>query len=730
MGHKLNLVLFVTICGISGLFTMHATKDQVARNTGLRLTIKAVVLAALAALAALAMGKFGWEASQSWHAYSSAIDQRAFSAAADQFIKGTYDILLERLTTDNALQAPPAADGGVTAKIDGHRKVVREIYDPGLAAIERYDFPNKKALIDDLKAKIQKANDVRRQADAAIGLAREQRDETLRKTFRPIMTDMVNASLTLWYVAVYGTAKGDSELQGLAAIKELGWKMREFSGLARAAVAGSVAAGNPIPADRAAAMADYRARVVALWMVLQNLANDPQIHPSITEAMRQAQEKYFKGFLPLSEQMRKAGEAGKYPMTAAQWVETTNPQIDSLLAIMQAASAASGARTQHLMDAAFKRLTVELSLLMLCAVIVLGCVAMIIFQVTRPLTALSGAMRELANGNFDVALPGLGRRNEVGDIAEAVELFKIKAAEKARQEAEAKQADEARAAAQRKADMRRLADEFQAAVGNIVETVSSASTELEAAAGTLTKTAETTQQLSGMVAAASEEASANVQSVASATEEMTSSVGEIARQVQESSRIAGEAVTQARKTDTRIGELSQAASRIGDVVKLITAIAEQTNLLALNATIEAARAGEAGRGFAVVAQEVKALAAQTAKATDEIGTQIAGMQAATEDSVAAIKEIGGTIGRISEIAATIAAAVEEQGAATQEIARNVGEAAKGTTTVATNITDVNRGAGETGSASAQVLASAQSLSGDSGRLKLEVDKFLSTVRAA
>jgi methyl-accepting chemotaxis protein len=239
-----------------------------------------------------------------------------------------------------------------------------------------------------------------------------------------------------------------------------------------------------------------------------------------------------------------------------------------------------------------------------------------------------------------------------------------------------------------------------------------------------------TQSLSGTVAAASEQASANVQSVASATEEMTASVNEISRQVQESSRIASEAVKQAQETDARINKLSQAAGRIGDVVKLITAIAEQTNLLALNATIEAARAGEAGRGFAVVASEVKQLASQTAKATDEIGTQIAGMQAATQESVAAIKEISATIARVSEIAATIAAAVEEQGAATQEISRNVQQAAQGTAQVASNITDVNRGAAETGSASSQVLSSAQSLSSESNHLKLEVDKFLVTVRAA
>jgi methyl-accepting chemotaxis protein len=207
-------------------------------------------------------------------------------------------------------------------------------------------------------------------------------------------------------------------------------------------------------------------------------------------------------------------------------------------------------------------------------------------------------------------------------------------------------------------------------------------------------------------------------------------VGEIIRQVHESSKIAGEAVRQAERTDARIGELSQAASRIGDVVKLITAIAGQTNLLALNATIEAARAGEAGRGFAVVASEVKSLAMQTAKATEEIGTQIAGMQSATHESVAAIKEISATIGRVSEIANTIAAAVEEQGAATQEISRNVQEAAKGTAHVARNIADVNHGAAETGSASAQVLSSAKALAGEGNKLKVEVDKFLHTVRAA
>ncbi len=349
-------------------------------------------------------------------------------------------------------------------------------------------------------------------------------------------------------------------------------------------------------------------------------------------------------------------------------------------------------------------------------------------SIVPPIRSMTATMNQLAGGDTSAQVRGVGRSDEIGQMASAVQVFKDNMIEADRLRAE--QAETAKRAEKRAAATDKLADEFMSAVGGIVENVSSASTELEASASTLTHTAETTQQLSTIVASASEEASSNVQSVASATEELGSSVNEISRQVQESSRIANEAVQQAQRTDARITELSQAAGRIGDVVKLITAIAEQTNLLALNATIEAARAGEAGRGFAVVAQEVKALAAQTAKATDEIGTQIAGMQTATQDSVAAIKEINNTINRISEIAATIAAAVEEQGAATQEIARNVQEAAKGTAQVAANIGDVSKGASETGSASSQVLSSAQALSSEGSRLKLEVDNFITSVRAA
>jgi methyl-accepting chemotaxis protein len=399
--------------------------------------------------------------------------------------------------------------------------------------------------------------------------------------------------------------------------------------------------------------------------------------------------------------------------------------------------ASLGTRSEAAAAAAVRESGAEIRqgrIILICLALVSLVVALVIgwFYVSRGvvrrLVRLQNSMKSIAAGDLGAEIATSGT-DEIAEMAEALQVFKGNMLESNRLRAERSETEK-QARAQRRAEMQKLADEFEAAVGEIVQTVSSASTELEASATSLTRTAEETQQLSGMVESASGEASSNVRSVAAATDEMTASIAEISRQVQESNRITGEAVSQAEVTDQRINELSKAAVRIGDVVNLITTIAEQTNLLALNATIEAARAGDSGRGFAVVAQEVKALAAQTASATQEISSQIAGMQVATQDSVVAIKQIGTTISRISEIAAMIATSVEQQGGATQEISRNVEQAAQGTSEVATNIVDVNKGARETGSASAKVLSSAQSLSGESNRLRLEVAKFLNTVRAA
>jgi methyl-accepting chemotaxis protein len=349
-------------------------------------------------------------------------------------------------------------------------------------------------------------------------------------------------------------------------------------------------------------------------------------------------------------------------------------------------------------------------------------------DVSAGIASIIKPMQALGSGDLTAEVVHRGEPTEIGAMADTLQVFKD--ALIAKRQADQAAARDADAKLERGRRVDTITRKFETTIGEIVDTVSSASTQLESSAGSLTSTASRSQEISTMVAAASEEASTNVQSVASATEELSSSITEISRQVQDSARMASEAVTQARQTNNRVGELSKAAARIGDVVELINSIAGQTNLLALNATIEAARAGEAGRGFAVVASEVKALAEQTSKATGEIGQQISGIQAATQESVGAIRDISGTIERLSEISAAIAAAVEEQGAATQEISRNVQQAAHGTQQVSANVIDVQRGATATGSASSQVLSAAQSLASDSDRLKREVATFLESVRAA
>ncbi len=347
----------------------------------------------------------------------------------------------------------------------------------------------------------------------------------------------------------------------------------------------------------------------------------------------------------------------------------------------------------------------------------------------NPLQSITRIMTRLASGEVDVDIPGCGRRDEVGEIARAVAIFKTNDLARRKLEIE-KDESERLAAVRRKADMSGLADQFEAAVGGVIRSVSSASNDLQTTAFALTRTADMTQKMSATVSAASSESSASVQAVAAATNQLMSSINEISRQAHGSARMTNDAVALVDRTDSRFHDLSQSAARISDVVELIKNIAEQTNLLALNATIEAARAGDAGKGFAVVAHEVKALATQTAKATCDISEQIAGMQAATEEAVLAIKDVGGTIRTIAEIVSGIAAAVEEQEAASNEISRNLQHVAGGASQVSLNIAQVSHGAKETGDASKNVVLSSKKLFDESDQLKVQVQMFLSNVRNA
>ena len=447
-------------------------------------------------------------------------------------------------------------------------------------------------------------------------------------------------------------------------------------------------------------------------------------------------------FAPLPPQMFEIRGSKKWNMANYTLITQAAPRAGKLLTILKGEKDADGMRHGGMVDdqarlldgdAASAKSDVDTLVLIEWVLLGVGLVlALLITFVTSraivgPIKAMTAAMGTLADGDHSVEIPARARKDEIGAMAGAVQVFKDNAIEVARLNAE--QAAENARRQERSEAMEKLCQDFEATIMGVVDSVASAANETETTASTMAATAEETSAQSTAVAAASEEATTNVQTVASAAEELAASIGEIARQVDQASSAAKGAVTEAAKTNVSVKSLSEAGEKIGEVIQLISDIASQTNLLALNATIEAARAGEAGKGFAVVASEVKSLATQTGRATEEITAQIANLQAATDDAVAAIEGIGTSIGNIDEITVTVASAVEEQRSATGEISTSVQQAAQGTQEVTTNISSVNTAAQETGSAASQMTAAAGELSSQAVVLRGEVEGFLKSVQA-
>jgi methyl-accepting chemotaxis protein len=625
-------------------------------------------------------------------------------------------IFQEAAATQAQLDAATKASKAAEAAFETARRAILVLEDGG-------------AMAETLDRTVRRLKEISAAADRAMSLPLAARDSAAIKGYLPGIAEVLGNIDPVMNRLEAKVINADSSLATLLSLARTAQDLRVAAGSRAATLSPALSARRPLTATELALMDRMQGRLEAdrerIEAGVEQLGNPPRI----VSALRAATDSYFgKAAIAVDKELPAARSDGKYSGNADELAGVIVPAIQMFYGVRDAALAEAGERAVTARDGALAMLALA-GVAVLALLGTLGGVTMMLrSRVVTPLSRLAHVIGTLAAGQHEVEIPATGRNDEIGQVTGSLRHFKDSlVAKKAADEAAAVEAEAKLLRSQR---MDQIARDFEAMIGDVINTVSAASSELEVSAGTLTNMADQSEKVTATVAAASEQASTNVQTVAAAAEEMASSVDEISRQVQDSARVAGEAVQQAGRTNDYVGELAKAAGRIGDVVELISQIAGQTNLLALNATIEAARAGEAGRGFAVVASEVKALAEQTAKATGEISQQITGIQTATEDSVGAIKSIGDTITRMSEIASAIASAVEEQGAATREISRNVQQAARGTQQVSASIVDVQRGASQTGSASSNVLASARSLSGESGRLKVEVGKFLDAIRAA
>jgi methyl-accepting chemotaxis protein len=689
-------------------------------------SVRAPILGACLLLAGLAIIPAGLALRAAWGEWTGASQALRLDAAANRLNEGLFELLLERALTNAALGAAPRAPAETLAVIQRHRQQFDAKLAEARAAMLRSQAASTAAMLADLEQGLTRLTALRAQADAALArpLAERQADFARGGFFRE-MSAFVELQQRIWALLLQKGGAIDPMVARVNTLKQASWLARDASGRERSTVANAVSANRALTPDERTIIQASRGAVDIAWRLIEA---DPTVRTEarLVAAMAEARQRYFEEFRSFSAAQ---AEPGGHRVAGPVFIERTTPLIGSLLAVRDAATLVTEEQLTTLAAEAGSRAALALAVLLGAVLGLLLSGWLLMRRVLRPLARLDAATERLKQRDYATAVPGTEGRDEFAKLAQGLEAMRLEAA---RAEALDQAAQEQRKAseAERRAATLALAQRIEGSIGGVVQRLGEQVATLRGAAQALGQGTDRTAAQADEVSASAGQASGNVQTVAAAAEELAASVGEITRQVAQAAQVAGRALEETRRTDETMRELTGAAEKIGEVVRLISDIAGQTNLLALNATIEAARAGEAGKGFAVVASEVKNLAAQTGRATGEIGAQIGAIQAAAGAAVRSIQGIGAVVEEINEVASAIAAAVEQQGAATREIARNVAEAAAGTGAVTTQIQAVGEGVAEAQRAVTRVTGSTEAVAGQGDALREELGVMLREMRAA
>jgi methyl-accepting chemotaxis protein len=687
-------------------------------------TVLPLIVSALALMAVVAAGLSARNAMlRRW-------DSEAFlkiNQLSQLLLESAGQWAVERGLTNAPLNAPPIVPTERRAEIAKTRVVADKAFRDaveGLRAIPAMKAGEPK-IVEAEKA-FAAFQAFRARLDDNLAKPGSERDPEIVSGFAPAITNLIEVAgndlrLTLETLTVPPSAA----LTQLVGLRHLAALMAENAGRERSYLGGIIGGRSKLTADGIRRVAGFRGEVDLAWATISAIKQRNDIPAKITDAIKDLDNEYFREYGETRDAVFASGDSGDYKITGKDYVARATKAINSILRLADVIGATANEAADADLAESTSKVTLNGALLLACVLLAALSFWISFSRIVRPLSALTVAMRELAKGNLQVDLPGLGRADEIGEMAQAVLVFKENGIEKIRLE-EAQMASRA-TVTRRQEEIDQLIGMFARSVSGSFKSLSGASADMSQTSISLESAAQTTGAQATQVLSEVEQTSLNIQTVAAASQQLSASISEIGRQASESARGSNGAMRQAEAVVAKVEELRHASAEIGSVVNLINTIAGQTNLLALNATIEAARAGEAGRGFAVVAGEVKALAEQTAKATNEIAHQVASIQSATNGAAEAIQEISGTVRGVNETAVAIATAVEQQSAATVEIARSIESVTANAASMTRSMGQVQGAVDATTGNAAEVRRTSSALSHDTNLLSSEVEEFLTAL---